>query len=98
MMAKPRGMQWLEDQTGQRLDHESRTGAQDRHLSVRLSDDLANGLDAMAAERGVSVSHLVRELLSDVVAQRDVVAALDERALADRLVSDAAELRRRLAG
>lgn len=97
-MSKPKGIQWLEEQTGQRLDHERPAAAQERHLSVRLSDDLASGLDAMAAERGVTVSHLVRELLADVVAQRNAVASLDAKALADRLASDAAELRRRLAG
>jgi predicted transcriptional regulator len=97
-MSKPKGIQWLEEQTGARLDYEHRTVAQERHLSVRLSDDLANGLDSMAAERSVTVSHLVRDLLTEVLAQRQAVASLDAKALADRLAADAAELRRRLAG
>lgn len=97
-MVKPKGIQWLEDQTGEDLGYARDAVVQDRHLSVRLGDDLANGLDAMAAERGVTVSHLVRELLTQIVAQRNEVASLDATALADRLVSDAAELRRRIAG
>jgi primosomal protein N'' len=97
-MAKPKGIQWLEDQTGQDLEYEHRPAVRERHLSVRLGDDLAGGLEAMAAERGVTVSHLVRELLTRIVAQRHEVESLDATELADRLVSDAAELRRRLAG
>jgi hypothetical protein len=52
----------------------------------------------MAAERGLTVSHLVRELLAEAVGQRASVAKLDGRALAERLAADVAEVRRRLAG
>ena len=52
----------------------------------------------MAAERGLTLSHLVRELLAEAVAQRATVANLDGRALADRLAVDVAEVRRRLVG
>ena len=99
MMAKPKAIQWLEEETGQTIDYrpEGNSG-QDRHLSVRLTGDLATGLDAMAAERGLNVSHLVRELLAEAVGQRASVAKLDGRALAERLAADVAEVRRRLAG
>lgn len=97
-MTKPKGIQWLEEQTGQQLVTDQPSPPQDRHLSVRLTDDLARGLDAMASERGVTVSHLVRELLTDVVSERAAVGSLDAKALASRLAADAAELRRRLAG
>ena len=43
---------------------------QDRHLSVRLTGELAVGLEAMAAERGLTHSHLVRELLAVDVAEK----------------------------
>ena len=67
-MAKPKAIQWLEEETGQTIDYlpEVNVG-QDRHLSVRLTGELATGLDAMAAERGLTVSHLVRALLADAV-------------------------------
>jgi hypothetical protein len=97
-MARSKGIKWLEDQTRQAIDEDRAPVAQERHLSVRLSDDLASGLEAIASERGVTVSHLVRELLVDAVAERKAVASLDAKALADRLAADAAELRRRLAG
>ena len=98
-MAKPKAIQWLEDQTGETIPFASETAvSQDRHLSVRLTGELAAGLDAMATERGLTLSHLVRELLAEAVAQRATVATLDGRALADRLAADVAEVRRRLAG
>jgi hypothetical protein len=39
-MAKPKAIQWLEEQTGQTIDYttEANTG-QDRHLSVRLTGE-----------------------------------------------------------
>ncbi|MGH9117012.1 MAG: ribbon-helix-helix protein, CopG family [Acidimicrobiales bacterium] len=98
-MAKPKAIQWLEEQTGQSIDFVPETATSgERHLSVRLSDDLATGLGALAAERKVTVSQLVRELLSEAVTQRQAVASLDARALAERLAVDVAEVRRRLAG
>jgi Ribbon-helix-helix protein, copG family len=99
MMAKPKAIQWLEEQTGQTIDYRAEAGTgQDRHLSVRLTGELAAGLEAMAAERGLTLSHLVRELLAEAVGQRAMVAKLDGRALAERLAADVAEVRRRLAG
>ena len=97
-MAKPKAIQWLEDETGQRIDFTPEPAAGDRHLSVRLSEELASGLSELADERSLSVSQLVRELLGEAVAQRQAVASLDARALAERLAADVAEVRRRLAG
>lgn len=98
-MAKPKAIQWLEEQTGETIAYAPEAiVSQDRHLSVRLTGDLAASLDAMAAERGLTLSHLVRGLLADAVAHRATVANLDGRELADRLAADVAEVRRRLAG
>ena len=98
-MPKPNAIQWLEEQTGEVIDYtpESARG-NERHLSVRLPDELAAGLDALAVERGLTTSQLVRDLLGDVVRQRSVVRQLDARALVERLDADVAEVRRRLAG
>ena len=97
-MAKPTAIQWLEDQTGQHIDYvpEAPPG-QDRHLSVRLTGELAAGLEELADERKVTVSQLVRELLGEAVARREEVTSLDASALAERLAADVAEVRRRLA-
>ena len=98
-MAKPKAIQWLEEQTGQTVGYTPEVPAgQGRHLSVRLTGDLAAGLEAIATERGLTLSLLVRELLTEAVAQRAAVTKLDGRALAERLAADVAEVRRRLAG
>jgi antitoxin component of RelBE/YafQ-DinJ toxin-antitoxin module len=100
-MAKPKAIQWLEKQTGESIPYtpEERTPeGRDRHLSVRVDRTMAAALDAMAAERGVTVSLLVRELLAEAVAQRQTTADLDARALVERLTADVAEVRRRLSG
>ena len=100
-MAKPKAIQWLEDQTGQSIPYDPEgTGpeARERHLSVRLDRTMASSLEVIAAERAVSVSQLVRDIIADAVAARQDTAGLDARALADRLAADVAEVRRRLAG
>ncbi len=98
-MTKPKAIEWLEQETGQTIEYLPEVPhTRERHLSVRLSADLATGLGALAAERQVSVSQLVRDLLTEAVVQRQAVAALDARALGERLAADVAEVRRRLTG
>ena len=98
MTAKPAALRWLEEQTGQHIEYSPSPTVRDRHLSVRLTDELYVALDGIAADRGVVVSQLVRELLEDEVGRSRALASLDERALVGRLEQDVAELRRRLAG
>jgi len=100
-MAKPRAIQWLEKETGQSIPYvpdAQESEGRERHLSVRVDRTMAVALDAMAAERGVTVSQLVRELLAQAVTERQSTAGLDAQALIDRLAADVAEVRRRLAG
>ena len=97
-MAKPNGIQWLEAQTGQTIEYTSEPPvAHDRHLSVRLPGELAAGLDALAAERGMTTSQCVRELLAAAVRDRESIASLDSGSLVTRLAADVAEVQRRLA-
>jgi hypothetical protein len=101
MMPKPESIRWLESQTGESIPYtpeEPETAGRERHLSVRVDREMSVALEAMAAERGVTLSQFVRELLADAVGQRRSAAALDARALVDRLAADVAEVRRRLAG
>ncbi|MCP5026998.1 MAG: ribbon-helix-helix protein, CopG family [Actinomycetia bacterium] len=98
-MAKSKAIQWLESETGQTIDFKPTVeSAQDRHLSVRVTSELAAELEALASERNLSVSQAVRELLADAVARRQAVAGLDTQGLVDRLAADVAEVTRRLAG
>ena len=93
-MAKSRAIQWYEELTGEEFEPEE--PPQDRHLSVRLTPELASGLAELAAERDLTMSQLVRALITAAVDERKRVAALDGPSLADRLEADIAELRRRL--
>lgn len=100
-MAKPKAIQWLEKQTGESIPcspEEPASEGRERHLSVRVDRTMATALDAMAAERGVTVSQLVRELLTQAVVERQGTGGLDTQALVNRLAADVAEVRRRLAG
>ncbi len=100
-MAKPKAIQWLETETGQTIPYtpeQPPSEGRERHLSVRVDHSTAVALEAMASERGVTVSHLVRTLVGEALQQRRSAAELDARALVDRLAADVAEVRRRLAG
>lgn len=100
-MAKPKAIEWLENQTGETIPYtpdEPPSEGREHHLSVRVDRTMALALDGMAAERGVTVSQLVRELLAQMVAERQSTAGLDAQALVDRLAADVAEVRRRLPG
>lgn len=97
-MTKPESIRWLESQTGETIPYTAESVGRERHLSVRVDREMALALDAMAAERSVTVSQFVRDLLAEAVGQRQSAAGLDARALVDRLAADVAEVRRRLAG
>jgi hypothetical protein len=64
---KPRGMQWLEDQTGQVLwpvDPVTEV-PQTRHVSLRVPIELYERLESQAYARKESVSRYARQLLTD---------------------------------
>jgi class 3 adenylate cyclase len=86
---KPKAIEWLEQETGAPIEYpRGGESTRDRHLSVRLTAELAARLDEMAAEHGISVSQLVRRLLSDATRERVAVTDLDSYALADRLAAE----------
>ncbi|MEZ5258250.1 MAG: ribbon-helix-helix protein, CopG family [Ilumatobacteraceae bacterium] len=75
------------------MSREPKTGT-----SVRLPGELAAGLDALAAERGLTTSQCVRELVAEALRAHTETASLESRALVERLSADVAEVRRRLTG
>jgi hypothetical protein len=98
-MAKPKAIQWLEDQTGETISYEPETStSRERHLSVRVTSEMLAVLEQMASERAVTVSQVVRELIGAAVADREAMSELDGGGLVERLAADVAEVRRRLAG
>lgn len=68
-MSKPRGVEWIERETGQELVRAAVSGEVGRHLSLRVSSDLFVGLEELAVERGETVSQLARRLLTEGLAQ-----------------------------
>lgn len=95
-MTKPRAIEWLEAETGQSIDYRPEPQPRDRHISVRVTGDLASRLEALATERNQSVSQLVRDLVTDAVERRDAAVSLDTESLIGRLNADMAEVSRRL--
>jgi hypothetical protein len=97
-MAKPKAILWLEEHTGQHIDYAPVTSSsRDRHLSVRVTSEMFAVLEDIAAERAISVSQVVRELVAGAVADREAMSNLETRDLVERLAADVAEVRRRLA-
>ncbi len=80
-MSKPRGILWLEEQTGQTLDMPETMPAapKGRHVSIRVSDELYAQLEAAAAMGSESVSQTARRILADGLTQRsDTETAIDD--------------------
>lgn len=79
-MTKPRGIRWLEEQTGEILPPTTEVH-EGRHLSVRLSGEILARLGQLAAERGETVSQVTRRLIAE---------GLNRRAVPDREALDVA--------
>ena len=62
-MTKPRGVRWLEEQTGQPLNRHAQI--EGKHLSLRIPGDLAERLAHYAGQRNHTVSEAARRLLSE---------------------------------
>ncbi len=80
-MSKPRGILWLEEQTGQTLDPPENMPSEPkgRHVSIRVSDDFYAQLEAAAAMNSESVSQTARRLLTEGLVQRsDTESAIDD--------------------
>lgn len=94
-MAKPEAIEWLENQTGQKIDYQAgpETHEADRHLSVRLPSSLFVELERVAQRNGLSVSKLVRELIVGATNSNEPGPT---EVLVRRIESDARELRRRI--
>ena len=65
-MNTPRGVRWLEQQTGERLERAD-DAPKLRHVSVRVPIDLYSELERIAVGREESVSHTVRRILAAAV-------------------------------
>jgi hypothetical protein len=92
-MTKPKAIQWLEQETQQDIEYLPTlepTGV-DRHLSVRLPGDLAQRLERVAENEGLTVSQFIRTLIVAATQPLDPGGTVG---LIKRIESDAKELRR----
>ncbi len=55
-MNTPRGIEWLEHETGQKLERQALSGAEGRHLSLRVPAELLGRLEGLAAQRNERIS------------------------------------------
>ena len=86
MSGKLRGIQWLEEQTGQDLSSPPAASV-DRHFSVRLPATLLDQLNMMAEDRRTSVFDLVRQIVTTAVdLDADLRAQSDDDLVAQRLM------------
>ena len=91
-MNKPRGVRWLEEETGQTLDRSPAPTAPGTHLSVRLPGPMLAQLEQLAASRGESVSQVARRLIADGIARTEV----PERDALDSAIAALEKIRSRL--
>jgi hypothetical protein len=70
-MNKPRGVEWLERETGQQLERQNLSGDEARHLSLRIPASLFGELEQLAAQRNETISQTARRLLADGLARID---------------------------
>lgn len=68
-MTKPRAIEWLEQETGEKLDRGRAPLSEGKHLSMRVPADLGAELEAYAIERGESVSQVARRLIAEGLAR-----------------------------
>lgn len=69
-MTKTRGITWLEEQTGERLERPVDPPPAGRHLSIRVPAALLDELEDVAREHGETVSHAARRLLAESLRRR----------------------------
>jgi predicted DNA-binding protein len=99
MKPKPRALSWIEEQTGAEIPYEpSKPADSTKHLSVRLPANEAARLEQMAAARGVTLSQLVRNILTSAADEHTEITTLDAHDLVARLAADVTEVQRRLVG
>ena len=95
-MTKSRAIQWLEEQTGQIIERPADLPEPIddgmRHLTLRLPIAMHARLAEVASERGLTVSQLARQLLTDGLQS----VKLPEREALDVAIAALNEMRRRL--
>ena len=91
-MSKAQGIAWLEATTGEELVRQPLSGEGGRHLSLRIPNSLFERLEAIAIDRGETVSQTARRLLTDGIDR----STNPDCASIDTVIAALQELRRTL--
>jgi predicted DNA-binding protein len=76
---KPRLIQWLESETGERIERIEPDAPKSRHVSIRIPDDLYTRLEVLARANGETVSLCARRILqAGLASDRGPAAAIDD--------------------
>ena len=67
-MSRPQLIEWLESETGQRIDRPAAAAPKSRHVSIRVPEELFRQLDVVASKRNETVSQTARRMLLDGLA------------------------------
>jgi len=68
-MSRPQLIEWLESETGQRIDRPSAEASKSRHVSIRVPEQLYLQLEVVASQRNETVSQTARRMLLDGLTQ-----------------------------
>jgi predicted transcriptional regulator len=64
-MSRPQLIEWLESETGQRLERPATAAPKSRHVSIRVPEELFRRLEVVAATGDETVSQTARRMLLD---------------------------------
>ena len=64
-MSRPQLIEWLENETGERLERPSAPAPKSRHVSIRVPEELYRRLEVVASTRDETVSQTARRMLLD---------------------------------
>jgi predicted transcriptional regulator len=64
-MSRPQLIEWLESETGQRIDRSAAVAPKSRHVSIRVPEELFRQLEVVASARSETVSQTARRMLLD---------------------------------
>ena len=67
-MSRPQLIEWLESETGQRIDRPEPAAPKSRHVSIRVPEELFRQLEVVASKRNETVSQTARRMLLDGLA------------------------------
>ena len=86
-MSRPQLIEWLESETGQRIDRPEPAAPKARHVSIRVPEELFRQLEVVASQRDETVSQAARRMLLDGLATPSSTEGAIDAAIASLLAA-----------